>query len=121
MSETPVIRRSQVQIKFANLSEGRIIVERILLTATDKFKLYDNSHTSRVKNTIRSVVEGDGFGFGLGARVAEETIYVNFNGGRSNSPKFDEVHDFVLDELRRAFRLELSEISADNPSFVEAR
>lgn len=119
MKEFSTKRKSQVRIEFADLDEGKIIVEKILLTAADRFKLYDNSHTSRVPDTIKSIVEGDGVGFGLGARVVENTICVDFLPNNSDSLKFDGVREFILDELRKAFRLELKEISEGNPSFVK--
>jgi hypothetical protein len=118
MKEASSVLKSQIQIEIPNLDEGKAIVENILLAALDKFNIYDNSHTSRVSETIRSIVEGKGFGFGLGARVANDIIYVDFCPGKNNSSKFNEVHRFVLAELRKAFQLELKEIEQGNPAFL---
>lgn len=111
--------KSQVRIKFKDLDADKAIVEKILLAALDKFNLYDNSDTSQVPYTIRSIVEGKGFGFGLGARVVGNFIFVDFNRRSSDSPKFTEVHDFILNELKDAFHVELEEIFEDNPTYCK--
>jgi hypothetical protein len=109
--------KSQVRIEFKDLDPNKAAVEKILLAALDKFNLYDNSYESRVPHTIRSIVEGKGKGFGLGGRVVENHIYVDFMRHRSESPKFDEAHDFILNELKNAFHVELEEIWEDNPAY----
>jgi len=119
MKEAIPNKISQIQIETANLDESKSIVEKILLMALDKFNLYDNSHTSRVPDTIKSIVEGEGIGFGLGARVANNIIYVDFFPRKNNSSKFFEVHQFILSELREAFQLELKEIEEGNPVFFK--
>ena|SRR5579862_7341126 len=111
--------KSQVRIEFKDLDTDRAAVKKILLAAADKFNLRDNSETSRVPDTIRSVVEGKGFGFGLGARVLGNSIFVDFNRRSNNSPKFDEVHDFILDELKNAFSTGLEEIWEDNLNYCK--
>ena len=111
--------KSQVRIEVKNLDDDRACVEKILLTAREKFDLHDNSHTSRVPNTIRSIVEAKGFGFGLGARVVGATIFVDFGRHKSESPKFDQVHDYILGELKAAFQIELDEIREDNPAYCK--
>ena len=70
--------KSQVRIKFKDLDADKAVVDKIFLAALNKFNLYDNTYTSRVPHTIRSIVEGKGVGFGLGARVVENYIYVEF-------------------------------------------
>jgi hypothetical protein len=111
--------KSQVRIDFKNLDTDNAVVDKILLAVLNKFNLYDNTHTSRVPHTIRSVVEGKGFGFGLGARVVENYVYVEFMRHRSESPKFGEAHDFILNELKNAFRVEPEEIWEDNPAYCK--
>ena len=117
MNQLPRHPRSQVQIESNNLDADRVVVDKIMSAALDKFGLYDNTHTSRVRQTIRSVVEGNGFGFGFGARVVENLIIVDLGRLRSDSPKFDEAHDFILRELNGAFHAELVEIWEDNPIY----
>lgn len=111
--------KSQVRIELKDLNADKAIVEKILLAALAKFNLHDNSDTSRVPHTIRSVVEGKGFGFGLGARVVENFMFVDFNPGGNNPPKFAEVHDFILDGLKNAFHVQLEEIWEDNPAYCK--
>jgi hypothetical protein len=111
--------KSQVRIKFKDLDADKAAVERILLEAAAKFDLYDNSDESWVPDTIRSIAEGKGFGFGLGARVVEEYIFVDFMRHKSESPKFDQAHDFIWNELENAFHVELEEIWEDNPGYCK--
>lgn len=117
MNKPVSVRESQIKIESANLDSDRAAVEKVLLAATNKFNLYDNSHTSRVPGTIRSIVEGNGFGFGLGARVVQNSIFVDFNRDKNNSQKFDDVHVFILDELREVFEIELLEVWEDDPIY----
>jgi hypothetical protein len=119
MKEESLSKKSQIQIETANLNESKVIVEKILLTSVEKFNLYDNSHTSKVPDTIRSIVEEKGFGFGLGARIAKDIIYVDFFPKKNPSPKFYEVHQFILSELRKAFQLELREIEEGDAAFYK--
>lgn len=114
----PASKKCQVRIESKDLEASKATVEKILLMALRKFDLYDNSHTSRVPDTIRSVVEGDGFGFGLGARVVKASIVVDFHPNRNDSPKFRQVRDFVLNELRNSFHIDPNEISEDSPDYI---
>jgi hypothetical protein len=113
------IRKSQVEIKIRNLDTDRVTVEKILLTSAAKFALFDNTHTSRVPNTIRSIVEGDGFGFGLGACIVEGSVFVDFNRPKTDSAKFDAVREFILNELRAVFQSELPEVWENNPAYCK--
>jgi hypothetical protein len=112
---------NQVKIVSPNLDASRTIVDGILLAAASKFNLYDNSHTSRVPDTIKSIVEGNGFGFGIGARVAGGAIFVDFNSRAKDTSKYKEVRDFIFVELQKAFHVELQEIFEDNADFVRTR
>jgi hypothetical protein len=111
--------KSQVRIEFKDFDKDKAVLEKILLSAASKFNLYDNSDESRVPHTIRSIAERKGFGFGLGARVVENYIFIDFMRGRSQSPKFDEVHDFILNELKAIFHIELEEIWDDSPVYCK--
>lgn len=119
MKQLESSQRSQIQIEIKNLDEDVAAVEKILLAAVLKFNLYDNTHTSRVLNTVRSIVEGKGFGFGLGARMVEDSIFVDFNRMKTTSVRFEAVHDFILDELKSAFQVELKEIWEGDPAYCK--
>jgi hypothetical protein len=111
------LRKSQFEIKTSHLESDKDKVEAILLAAANFFELFDNTHTSKVPETIRSIVEGDGFGFGLGARVKNNSIFVDFNRPKNLSPKFDEVKQFIVTEMKSAFARELPEIWEDDPTY----
>jgi hypothetical protein len=113
------MKRSQVEVKTTKLEVDKKIVETILLAASAKFNLFDNTHTSRVPDTIRSILESNGHGFGLGARVVGNSIFVDFNGIKGDMHKFDQVHQFILDELKQNFRSEFPEIWVDNPAYCK--
>ena len=119
MSEPRLFRKSQVRVKITNLDADKAVVEKILITAASKFNLYDNTNESRVPDTIKSIVEAKGCGFGLGARVVKDSIFVDFLHRKSNSPKFDQVHDFILNELRDRFNSELQEVFENNPAYCK--
>jgi hypothetical protein len=103
-------RKSQVQIEITDLDADKAVVEKIFIAVAGKFNLYDNTHESRVPETIKSIVEAKGFGFGLGARVVKELIFVHFHRPKTNSPKFDQVREFILNELQDSFNRELLEV-----------
>ncbi|HEY1661174.1 MAG TPA: hypothetical protein VGI03_02035 [Verrucomicrobiae bacterium] len=107
-------KKSQVRIDFTNLEADRTTVERVLLETATKFNLTDNSHTSRIPHTIKSIIQPNGFG--SGGRVVANSIYVDFNPGKNKSSQFDEVHDFIISELQNAFQCELQEIWEDDPA-----
>ena len=113
------MKRSQVEIKTTKLETDKKIVEAILLATSAKFNLFDNTHTSRVPDTIKSIIESNGHGFGLGARMVGNSIFVDFNGIKGDIQKFEQVHQFILDELKRTFRSDFPEIEADNPAYCK--
>jgi hypothetical protein len=121
MNNSAPIKKSQIEIKSANLDADKLVVEKILLVALNEFILYDNTDTSRVPDTIKSIVEAKGFGFGLGARVVKNSIFVDFNRGQNQSSKFDEVHNFILKELQNVFRRDLQEIWEDNSAYCATK
>ena len=93
----------QLQIKFENLAADKAAVDKMLLTAAGKFNLFDNTDTSRVLETIRSIVEEKGFGFGLGARVQNDLIVVDFFPRPNPTQKFQEVYSLIFSDLVNAF------------------
>ena len=93
----------QLHIRDSVPSEDVQHVERVLLNAASRFALADNTHTSRVPNTIRSYSEKLGYGFGLGARVVRDLIIVDFNRRSEPSPEFPAVVEHIHSELRRVF------------------
>ena len=113
------MRKSQVEIKSKSLDVDKTTVERILLAALTKFNLFDNTKTSRVSDTIKSVVEGKGYGFGLGARVVGNSIFIDFNYPTNAAYKFDEVREFILNELQKVFQNEPQEIWEDRPVYCK--
>jgi hypothetical protein len=113
------MKLSQVEIKTANLDTDKKIVEGIFLAATVKFNLFDNTETSKVPDTIKSIVERKGFGFGLGARVVGNSIFVDFNRMKGDSQKFEQVHQFISEELKRTFQCDLLEVWEGNPAYCK--
>ena len=113
------MRKSQVEIKSKSLDVDKTTVERIFLAALTKFNLFDNTETSRVPDTIKSVVEGEGYGFGLGARVVGNSIFIDFNHPKNAAYKFDEVREFILNELQKVFQNEPQEIWEDSPVYCK--
>lgn len=110
-------KKSQIKIESEYLEDARKTVEKVFLAAAEKFNLHDNSETSRVPDTIRSIVEGKGFGFGMGGRVVAGAIYVDFFPNANDSVKFREVHDYILSELQTAFHVQFQETFEDHPEY----
>lgn len=94
----------QVHIKSIDIDNDRLIVEAILIEAAKKFNLFDNTGTSKVKHTIKSLVEREHYGFGLGARIANNLIIVDFFPRDTTSPIFKLICEFVFDKLVLSFQ-----------------
>jgi hypothetical protein len=92
----------------AKKDEDRQVVRKILDAAADKFELIDDTVTSLVPNTIRSLIEAIGAGFGLGARVVEPLILVDFYPRCGRTEKFNLVFDYIVSELQKVFSERLS-------------
>ena len=91
----------QFQIKAQPGDEAR--VEEVFEAAATNFSLVDTKVTSRVAHTISNYSEKLGDGFGLGARVHEELILVDFNVIGGKTEKFNAVFDFIVSKLRERF------------------
>jgi hypothetical protein len=94
--------------------EDRSRVDEVLMAAAARFELFDNSITSRVPDTIRSLVEKIGAGFGLGARVVGELIVLDFNPRGERSEKFSAVLEFITTGLQQIFGARLSIVAPED-------
>ena len=102
--------KRQIHIAYKDIVVDRPVVDKIFSAAAKMFNLFDNTLTSRVPNTIKSIVEKDGYGFGLGARVVDKLIVVDFFPNRSPvSLIFDDVCQYIDTELSLAFPENLHE------------
>jgi hypothetical protein len=97
----------QIQIKLKKDDDSNA-VGKVLDAAAEKFELIDNTVTSLVPNTIQSLIEEMGAGFGLGARIAEPLILVDFNPRCGRTEKFNLVFDYIVSELQKLFKERLS-------------
>lgn len=97
------MEKIQIHIKIDDVVKDHQTVERILVEACEKFQLYENTKTSKVPQTLISIIEHEQSGFGLGARIVEKRIIVDFFPHKHGSPKFDDVCDFVMSKLFLAF------------------
>jgi hypothetical protein len=103
----------QIQIKLEKDDDSNA-VEKVLDAAVKKFGLIDNTVTSLVPNTIQSLIEGMGTGFGLGARVIEPLILVDFNPRCGRTEKFNLVFDHIVSELQKFFKERFSFAKPNN-------
>jgi hypothetical protein len=97
------MKNKQIHITINEISKNRTVVDRILCEAAKKYQLFDNTATSKVPNTIRSLVEREHYGFGLGARIVNELIVVDFFPHKRPSSVFNDVCKFVVDNIFLAF------------------
>jgi hypothetical protein len=109
----------QIQIKLEKDEDSKA-VEKILGAAAEKFRLIDNTVTSLVPNTIQSLIEEMGAGFGLGARVVEPLILVEFNPRCGRTEKFNLVFDYIASELQKLFKGRLSFAKPNNYKKTES-
>lgn len=85
-------------------------MESVFINATQKFSLFDNTRTSRVSNTIKSVVEKNGFGFGFGARYKNGLIIIDMFPNNGSENLFIQVSEFIKNELFQAFKNQINEV-----------
>jgi hypothetical protein len=74
-----------------------------MLDTSKKFGLFDNTTSSTVPQTIRSIIEKDRYGFGLGARIVGETLVVDIFPNKSPSNKFEEICDHLTAQVFKCF------------------
>jgi hypothetical protein len=111
------MNRTQIQVKPDDIVSGRLQVEQLLLVAEKKFGLFDNTPTSRIPNTVRSLVEREGGGFGLGARIVDDLILVDFNPRGDTSQKFHDLYHDMVVELARTFPDKIKEVRENEVSY----
>src|SRR5580658_818003 len=97
------MKKAQIHIKIDNVVKDQSIIESILAETCEKFQLFDNTKTSRVPQTIKSIVEREHYGFGFGARIVEKLIIVDFSPRNTHSPIFNDIYNFVVSKLFLAF------------------
>ncbi len=119
VAPNPRMNKAQVHIESGNIANDQLLVRDIIVETRDRFKLFDNRETSRVPKTIISIVEREHYGFGLGARIVDKLIIVDFNRGKSPSPAFDDVYKFIAAKLFAAFPQNAKE--ANENEFIPPR
>jgi hypothetical protein len=97
------MNKGQIHIEANDVVKDELTVREILVETRDEFGLFDNSETSRVPKTILSMCEREHYGFGLGARIVDKLIIVDFNRRKSPSPVFDDIYKFITAKLFAAF------------------
>jgi hypothetical protein len=111
--------RKQIQIKSGDVLNDQRIVENALLTAVEKFSLLDNTVTSRVPNTIRSFVEKDGSRIGIGARIINDLIIVDFNSLGDQSQSFIDIYASILAEILPSFSGSIREATDEESYYIK--
>ena len=111
--------RKQIQIKSVDVLNDRRIVENALLTAAEKFRLLDNTVTSRVPNTIRSFVEKDGSRIGIGARIINDLIIVDFNSLGDPPQSFIDIYASIFAEMLPSFSGSIREATDEEPDYIK--
>jgi hypothetical protein len=111
------MNRTQIHIKSDDVANGRLQVEQVLVAAARKFGLFDNTVTSRVPNTIKSLVEREGFGFGLGGRVVDDLIIVDFYPHGDTPQQFRDIYHDIAAELAQKFPGGAKEVREDETGY----
>ena len=62
------MKTARIHINASELAEDRSNLKTVLVETFDRFGLFDNSETSRVPETIISIVEREHYGFGIGGK-----------------------------------------------------
>jgi hypothetical protein len=105
--------RHQFHIETAS-PEDKTRVEQVLVTAASKFWLVDTTVTSRVPLTIKCYSEKLGNGFGLGARIVDNLIVLDFNAVGGNTNSFSTTMKFIISELNLLFGHRLQPATKEN-------
>ena len=111
--------RKQIQIKSSDVLNDQRIVENALLTAAEKFRLLDNTVTSRVPNTIRSFVEKDSGGIGIGARIVNDLIIVDFNSLGDPPQSFHDLYASIFTEMLPSFSGSIKETTDEESDYIK--
>jgi hypothetical protein len=111
------VNRTQIQIKGDNVANDRLVVEQIMLAAAKKFDLFDNTVTSRIPDTIKSFVEREHSGFGLGSRIVDGLIIIDFCPRGGIPQKFHEIYHDVATESAQKFPGGVKEVSEEDTSY----
>jgi hypothetical protein len=111
------MERNQIQLKSKDILRDKLVVEKILLNVAEKFHLFDNTITSKVPNTIKSLVEREHYGFGIGARVVAELIIVDFVPHKNPPPRFEELCRDIKTDLFHAFPGKAKEFDENEPGY----
>ena len=107
------MERHQFHIEIAS-PEDKSRVEQVLDTASSQFGLENTTVTSRAPQTIKCYSEKLGAGFGLGARIVDDLIVVDFNALEGHTNSFLTVMQFIVSELQRLFGDRLQAATKNN-------
>ena len=109
------MKNRQLHIGLGNALNERLVVENIFVSAVNKYNLFDNTKTSRVPSTIKSIVEREGYGFGLGARIIGNSIIVDmFPNNSLANQLFAEVCEYIKNELFLLFNNQIREVNEND-------
>jgi hypothetical protein len=111
------VSKTQIQVKSDDMVRAQMQVERILAAAARKFDLFDNTVTSAVPNTIKSLVEREHAGFGLGARIVGDLIIVDFNPRGDTSQKFRDIYHDIISKLAQMFPNRIKEVRENESAY----
>jgi hypothetical protein len=112
-------KKTQIQIYSMDVLGDGILVKQLLLEVKAKYCLFDNSPTSRVPNTIISVVEHENRGFGIGARVFNDFIIVDFMPNKNPPAKFGEICDYITCELISSFPDMIQRFTEEESTYIK--
>lgn len=113
------MKKKQFQLESEDIFHDSLCVQKILFAAAHKFDLFDNTVTSRMPNTINSFSEREHFGFGLGARIADKLILIDFNPRGGMSEKLNNIIQCIKTELLHAFPGKVKEICEGNAEYYK--
>jgi hypothetical protein len=106
------MNRRQFRIELADVPNDRQTVESIFLSVAKKFGFFDNTITSRIPDTIKSVVEREGYGFGFGARIVGNSIIVDMFPNNSPAEElYAGVCKYIEVRLIQLFNNRICEVS----------
>jgi len=97
------IEKFQFEIELDASSEALVILRNVIIRLASKFNLIENTHQSRVPDTIISLAEEINFGFGCGARKVADLLVVDFLANKRPPIVYAPVLSCLFENLLIAF------------------